>query len=119
MGCYWNRTGVNEALMKQVSDVIQNKMKTVGIMGNTKEDDAMRAMLWLQRVYYDAYNNGWCKWKIDEPIYKNFQMYTAKYLRRNKIIYKGFEKLYKDEQLLEDVTNQALMCVARDLRLIK
>lgn len=119
MGCYWNRTGANEALMKQVSDVIQNKMKTVGIMGNSKEDDAMRAMLWLQRVYYDAYNNGWCKWKIDEPVYKNFQMYTAKYLRRNKITYKGFEKLYKDEQLLEDVTNQALMCVARDLRLIK
>lgn len=117
MGTYWNRTGANEALMKQVLDLIQQKMRTVGIMSNTKEDEVMRAMLWLQRVYYDAYNNGWCTYKTDEPIYKNFQMFTAKYLRRNKITYKGFEKLYKDMSLLEDVVNQALMCVARDLKL--
>lgn len=119
MGTYWNRTGKYEDLMRRVTDTIQSTMGTAGVMPNSKEGNAIRAMLWLQRVYYDSYNNGWCTYKKEEPIYKNFQMHTSPYLRSHKIRYTSFEKLYKDYELLENVLNEAVLCVARDLRVLR
>lgn len=119
MGTYWEKSGKYENLASKVSERVRVSLHAGDLMADTKEAEAMRTMLWVQRLYYDAYNNGWCKWKKEDAIYRNFKMFVSPYLKRHRIRYTSFERLYKDLALLEYVVDETVLCVAKDIGMLR